>query len=203
MSIDAKGLLSQISFSERYKAEVVSAVESIDPAEVEEVIQLLRDARANGRNVLICADTKSACNAARILAEMMTRSGFEKAERFRVRALLGGTQDPDNKFEAETTGGGLVEEMRTFAGAGDAILAITASQPSRDLTRALEYAKRLGGHTAAIVGLDDGRLGVILDRTIHVSSTHLGTIEDAHLMICHMIGTYFLEFDQSTAQVAG
>ena len=64
------------------------------------------------------------------------------------------------------------------------------------IVRTLEYAASIGCKTVALTGLEAGKLATLADIMIHVGSTHLGTVEDTHVIICHMIGSYFLEFDQ-------
>jgi D-sedoheptulose 7-phosphate isomerase len=72
-------------------------------------------------------------------------------------------------------------------------MAISGSGNSPNVLRAIEFAKNAGCRSIALTGRDGGKLGKIADLNIHVSSPHMGRIEDTHMMICHMIIYQFAE----------
>jgi D-sedoheptulose 7-phosphate isomerase len=53
----------------------------------------------------------------------------------------------------------------------------------------------IGCRTIAVTGSDGGKLAEIAELNIQVPVTHQGSIEDAHVIICHMIGYYFVDAD--------
>jgi len=185
-----------MNFPERYKADIVSAVESIDLEKVSEVIELFKAARAHGHNIFVCGNTPSAATAAQVLCEQVARSSFEQATRFRMFAING--HEPNSA--ADQTGASkerlFVEHLKNFAESGDIVVGISASGNAVPILRAFEYATRAGCTTVAFTGLDGGALSAKAQVVIHVGSTHLGTVEDTHVIICHLIGSYFLEFDR-------
>lgn len=185
-----------MNFPERYKADIVSAVESIDLDKVIEIIDLFKQARAQGRNIFVCGNTRSADRASRVLCDMVMRSSFERPARFRILALDDRTTASDADPEGVATERLLVEQLKNFAESGDVVVGISAPNKSAPLLRALEYAATIGCKTVALTGLDGGKLAAQANITIHVDSTHLRTVEDTHAIICHMIGSYFLEFDR-------
>jgi D-sedoheptulose 7-phosphate isomerase len=185
-----------MNFPERYKADIVSAVESIDIDEVVEVIELFKETRSRGRNIFVCGSTSSACTASRVVCDMMTRSSFDQPARFRVLALHNGPPESALETEIVSPERVFVEQLKNFAEPGDVAVGISAHHSSPPIARALEYGKGIGCKTVALTGSDGGKLGALADITIHVNSTHLGTVEDTHVIICHMIGSYFLEFDR-------
>jgi D-sedoheptulose 7-phosphate isomerase len=44
-----------------------------------------------------------------------------------------------------------------------------------------------------LTGLDGGQLGAMAELNIQVAVSHMGHIEDAHLVVCHMIAYYFMD----------
>jgi D-sedoheptulose 7-phosphate isomerase len=189
-------ILMTMNFPERYKADIVSAVESIDLEKVIEIIELFKQARAQGRSIFVCGNTRSAYAASKVLCDMVMRSSFERPARFRILALDDRTPAPDLDPEGVCAERHLVEQLKNFAEPGDIVVGISAPNNSVPILRALEYAGRIGCKTVAFTGLDGGKLAARASITIHVGSTHLGTVEDTHVIICHMIGSYFLEFDR-------
>jgi D-sedoheptulose 7-phosphate isomerase len=183
-----------MNFPERYKADVVSAVESIDIDEVVDVIELFKQTRTRGRNIFICANTHSGCTASRVVSDLMTRASFGRPARFRVLALHNGQPEVDAEPEFAHGDHCFVEQLKSFVQPNDVVMGISASG-STAIVNALDYGARIGCKTVALTGSEAGRLGALADITVHVASTHLGTVEDTHVIICHMIGSYFLEFD--------
>ena len=77
-----------------------------------------------------------------------------------------------------------------------------ASAPPTDkkynVIRALEYANSIGCKTIALTGRDGGKLGPLAQLNIQVAAPHMGRIEDAHMIVCHMIGYYFMDGESTT-----
>ena len=86
-----------------------------------------------------------------------------------------------------------VEQLRNFAQPGDLVMAISGSGNSPNVIRAVEYGNSAGCRTIALTGRDGGKLGATAQLNIQVSEPHMGRIEDAHLIVCHMIAYYFME----------
>jgi hypothetical protein len=55
------------------------------------------------------------------------------------------------------------------------------------------YANSIGCKTIALTGRDGGKLGPMAQLNIQVSVPHMGRIEDAHMIICHMIAYRFMD----------
>ena len=143
----------------------------------------------------MCGGTGSASAASKVLSDMLMRSNFDQATRFRILAL--GDSFPESESEKEHLGKDrlFVEQLKNFAEPGDVVVAINASSNAPCILRALEFSASIGCRTVALTGLDDDKASTLADITIHVGSTQADTVEDAHVMICRMIGSYFLEFD--------
>jgi D-sedoheptulose 7-phosphate isomerase len=78
-------------------------------------------------------------------------------------------------------------------------MAISGSGNSPNVLRAIEYANAAGCRTIGLTGRDGGRLGPLSELNIHVAHPHMGRIEDAHMIVLHMIGYYFMEAEGSAA----
>ncbi len=70
-----------------------------------------------------------------------------------------------------------------------------ATGNSLSLVNAVKYASWIGCRTIGITGGDGGRLAQLAELNIHVPVAHLGSIEDSHVIICHMIGYYFADLE--------
>ena len=61
------------------------------------------------------------------------------------------------------------------------------------MVHAVEYANSAGCKTLALTGRDGGKLGGAAQLNIQVPVPHMGRIEDAHMIICHMIAYCFMD----------
>jgi D-sedoheptulose 7-phosphate isomerase len=75
-------------------------------------------------------------------------------------------------------------------------MGISGSGNSPNVLRAMEYAKSIGCRTIALTGWDGGKLGPMAQLQIRVAATHMGRIEDGHMIVCHMIGYYFMDTEK-------
>jgi D-sedoheptulose 7-phosphate isomerase len=74
----------------------------------------------------------------------------------------------------------------------DALVVISASGNSKNLIKAVDYAKSQGAKTIGLLGFDGGELKSKCDIALVVLTPQgqYGPVEDIHLMINHLISTY-------------
>src|SRR5215469_10040903 len=111
-----------MNFPARYKADIVSAVESIDLEKIVEAIELFKHARARRRNIFVCGGSRAASAAARILCDMITRASFERPARFRAFALDDRASEPETQEAAARSESVFVEELKNFVEPGDVVV---------------------------------------------------------------------------------
>ena len=84
------------------------------------------------------------------------------------------------------------KQLEQVIEAKDALIVISASGNSKNLLKAVEYAKSQGATTVGLLGFDGGQLKLKCDLSLIVSSAQgqYGPVEDVHLIINHLISTY-------------
>jgi D-sedoheptulose 7-phosphate isomerase len=182
-----------MTFAERYRAQVLQAIESIPVADVERAIAILTEAREEGRRIFVFGNGGSASAASHFATDLVKGASFGRDTRFRVLALTDSlptitAYSNDVSYECV-----FVEQLKNFAEPGDVAIAISGSGNSPNVLRAIEYANAIGCRTIALSGRDGGKLGPMAQLNLQVSHPHMGRIEDAHLIMLHMIGYYFME----------
>jgi len=182
-----------MTFPEIYKNELVQAIEQIDLSKVDAIIDLFQEVRTNGRHVFVCGNGGSAATASHFACDMVKGASFGCESRFRIMALT--DQLPTITAYANDVSYDCVfeEQLRNFAGPGDLLLGISGSGNSPNVLRAFEYANSIGCTTVALTGRDGGKLGALAGINLRVPVPHMGRIEDAHMIVCHMIGYYFMD----------
>jgi D-sedoheptulose 7-phosphate isomerase len=86
-----------------------------------------------------------------------------------------------------------VEQLKNFARPGDIVMVLSGSGNSPNVVKAVEYGNEAGCRTIALSGRDGGQIGKLAQLNIQVSEPHMGRIEDAHMVICHMIAYSFMD----------
>lgn len=72
---------------------------------------------------------------------------------------------------------------------GDLIMAISGSGNSRNILRAVKYAKSQGNKVISLTGYDGGELLKLSDYPIHVNIDDMQIVEDIHMMIHHLLAS--------------
>src|ERR1700674_2895143 len=180
-------------FAATYKNTLHQALDTIDLGNVCQAIEILAGARANGRTIFVCGNGGSAATASHFVSDMAKGASFQRASRFRIMALTDSlptitAYSNDVSYECI-----FAEQLKNFAQPGDLVMCISGSGNSPNVLRAMEYANSIGCRTIALTGRDGGKLGPMAQLNIQVPVPHMGRIEDAHLVICHMISYRFME----------
>lgn len=182
-----------MSFSETYRDSVRSVLDLIDTALVDRVIEVFREARDHGRHIFVCGNGGSAATASHFACDIVKGASYQRDARFKIMALT--DQLPTITAYSNDVGYDCIfaEQLKNFAQRGDVVMALSGSGNSPNVVNAIEYANSIGCQTIALTGRDRGRLGPLAKINIHIAEPHMGRIEDAHMIVCHMICYYFME----------
>ena len=85
------------------------------------------------------------------------------------------------------------EQLQNLIQPGDVLIAISGSGNSPNVLRAMEYARSQSAEVAALLGFDGGKAAELADLSVLVDSHDYGVVEDAHLIINHILVEYFRE----------
>lgn len=182
-----------MSFPAAYHRQLLGTLESIDLERVNQAIRWLAEARDADRTIFVAGNGGSAATAAHFVCDMVKGASYGKAERFRILALGQNLPTMTAYSNDVSYSDALLEELKNFARPGDVYMAISGSGNSPNVVRSMECANALGCKTIALTGRDGGKLGNMAQLGIHVPEPHMGRIEDAHHIICHMICYCFME----------
>jgi D-sedoheptulose 7-phosphate isomerase len=184
---------AEMSFPASYRENLLQTIQTIDEAKVSQAIEWFREARDQGRAIFVAGNGGSAATASHFVCDMMKGASLGKPSRFRIQALHDSmptlTAYANDLHYQEAA----VEQLKNFAVPGDIYMAISGSGNSQNVIRAMDYANSLGLHTLALTGRDGGKLGAMAELNIQVPEQHMGRIEDAHHIICHMICYCFMD----------
>jgi len=182
-----------MSYPKQYKAALLEAIERIDTSLVEQAIEWFREARDGSKHIFVCGNGGSASTASHFTCDIVKGASYNRETRFRIMALT----DSPATLSAYSNDVGyecvFVEQLKNFAQPGDLVMCISGSGNSPNVVQAMEYANSIGCKTIALTGRDGGRLGPLARLNIQVAVPHMGRIEDAHMVVCHMIAYHFMD----------
>lgn len=182
-----------MSYTADYRKELIDTIQSIDLGRVEQAIEWLRDARANDRHIFVCGNGGSASTASHFACDIVKGASYQREKRFRIMALTDSLPTLTAYSNDVSYDCVFAEQLKNFAQPGDVVIAISGSGNSPNVLRAVEYANSAGCRTIALTGRDGGKLAPLAALNIHVPVPHMGRIEDAHMIVCHMIGYAFMD----------
>ncbi len=181
------------AFVTDYRDRLAKLLPSIDLAKVAEAIRWFDEARRDGRTIFTCGNGGSALTASHLAEDLLKGAGYGRAKRFRILALtdsVGALTAYANDVGYECV---FAEQLKSLAQKGDLVVTFSGSGNSLNAVAAVEYANSIGCRTLSLTGRDGGKLGKLAQLEIRVAETHMGRIEDAHLVIAHMIAYRFME----------
>jgi len=160
-------------------------VQELSP-EIEKAAVLLIDALKNNKKIILAGNGGSAEMSAHIAAEF---TGRYKLERKALPAIalttdlaaitaIGNDYGFDKVFE---------RQLEALANEGDVFIALSTSGNSENLIKAAKTAKNLNVHVIGLLGKDGGKMKNASDIEIIVPSNNTPRIQEAHLMILHII----------------
>ncbi len=177
-------------YVQQYRTELLNALESIDLRALDEAVDMLREARAHGKCIFFCGNGTHGSACSHLLSDMLRTSSLNRTMKFRVFILTEELRQPD-PFDD----GVLMNQLRNTASPGDVVMGISASENPHVVVRAMEYAREIGCHTIGISAGATGKLASAVDTAILTPAPKRGSVEDAHMIVCRMIGHYFLNVD--------
>jgi D-sedoheptulose 7-phosphate isomerase len=182
-----------MSFSARYREQLLSTIAAVDVVRVSQAIEWFQETRREGRSIFVAGNGGSAATASHFVCDMVKGASFGKPSRFRILSLNDAVPTMTAYSNDVSYADAIVEQLKNFAQPGDLYMAISGSGNSANVAKAMEYANSIGCRTLALTGRDGGKLGAIAGLNLHVPEAHMGRIEDAHHVICHMICYSFMD----------
>jgi D-sedoheptulose 7-phosphate isomerase len=170
-----------------YVSELKEVLETIPIDEFEEIVNIILGAYQNGRLIFVMGNGGSAATASHFTCDINKGACFDLEKRFKVTCLNDNmpimlAYSNDVSYEDI-----FVEQLKNFMESDDVVIGISSSGNSKNVLRAVEYARRKGAKTIGLTGFDGGKLAGKVDVPVVVKAEDMQKVEDTHLIIIHMI----------------
>lgn len=173
-----------------------AALDSIPADGVAQLIEKLRIAWKEDRQIFVFGNGGSAANASHFATDLGKGSSDKLGKRFRVLSLndnVSWMTAIGNDYSYEDV---FLRQLQNYAKPGDLVLALSVSGNSPNCVKALDWAKQNGLRTVALLGAKRGRMAEIAEQAIVINDTHYGRVEDAQMGICHLLCYAFMEMPE-------
>ena len=170
-----------------------AAHDSIPQDAVAQLVEMLRDALKQNRQILVFGNGGSAANASHFATDLGKGASDKTGKRFRVLSLndnVSWMTALANDYAYEDV---FVGQLQNYGQPGDIALGLSVSGNSPNCVRALDWGRKNGLRTVALVGAKRGRMAEVAEKVIVINDTHYGRVEDAQMGICHLLCYAFME----------
>jgi D-sedoheptulose 7-phosphate isomerase len=153
---------------------------------IRDVAQTCADTFCNGGKLLFCGNGGSAADAQHLAAEFSGRFYYDRAplpaEALHVNTSYLTAVANDYSFDEVYS-----RLLRGSGAPGDVLIGLSTSGNSNNIVQAFETARDLGIITVGLTGETGGRLAFLSDFLLNVPSVDTPRIQEAHIMIGHII----------------
>ncbi len=190
--------MSELSkFIDDYLASQIDCINEIRNSQVqviETIINVLLKARENNNKIFVMGNGGSSSTASHFTSDLLkTTITANNKKRFFVCCLSDNVPvisaySNDLSYEEAYK-----ELLVNMVSAGDVVIGISGSGRSKNIIKALEYAKSKGAVTIGMTGMGGNEVARIAEISFVVPSDYMLETESMHLLIFHLITTAIME----------
>lgn len=175
------------NFAQMYTAQLNEALSQLPSNGFEEINRVLQDARETGSQVFVVGNGGSAATASHMVCDFSKNT--REAGKNRMRAICLNDNAPSVMAYANDEGYDVIfsEQLLALGAPGDVLIAISGSGNSSNILKAIETARQMNVKVIGLTGFQGGKMKDMTDICLIVPSTSMEVIEDAHLVINHIL----------------
>ena len=162
-------------------------LDSLAENDINEVMNVLENARFARKRIFICGNGGSASTASHLECDFNKGISYDQDVKYDIECLSDNIpmlMAIANDISYEDI---FVIPLKNKLKKGDVLIGISGSGNSENVIKAFEYANHLEAHTIAFTGYDGGRLKKMAQYNIHVQIDNMQIVEDIHLILNHMM----------------
>jgi len=177
-----------------YRAEInkyieleIEAVKKLDVDAINEVMNVLEDARNRSANIYICGNGGSAATASHFVCDFNKGVSLEQDKKYNFICLNDNV--PNMMAIANDIGYDRVFDipLQNKIKSTDLLIVISGRGNSRNVINAVEYAKKIGAKIIGVTGYNGGIIMELADYNLHVPIDNMQVTEDIHMMLNHLM----------------
>ncbi|MBI1202281.1 MAG: SIS domain-containing protein [Rhodopseudomonas sp.] len=187
-------------YARAYSDHLQSLLQALDIDAVGRFIETLIDARSRGARIFFCGNGGSAATASHFANDIAigTRTPHKPFKAISLTDNNAVMTAIANDFGYDEL---FTKQLEILMEPGDIVVAISASGNSPNVVKAIELAKSRGNKTVVLTGFDGGKMRQIADLAVHIQTAkgEYGPVEDMHMFLDHLVGTYLMRIVHAEA----
>lgn len=177
----------------KYYATLIKTINNLNHDEISEAMKCIETAYKKGANIYICGNGGSAATASHFqndfnkgISEYLDKKFNFVCLNDNIATIMAIANDIsyDDVFSFQ-----LKNKIRPT----DILIAISGSGNSKNIIKAVEYAREVGAKVVGISGYNGGKLKTLSDYKMHVEINDMQIVEDVHMTFDHMIMKVFMQ----------
>lgn len=163
--------------------DIVRAQEPI----IRSIIELLIHARSMNSGVYTMGNGGSGSTASHLVSDLLKTAITKDDPRFKAVSLVDNVPvllawSNDTSYEEV-----FIEQLKNFLSKDDIVIGFSGSGKSKNVVKAMRYARENGAKVIGITGMSGGEFPKVSDICLIVPSDDMLLIESTHVIICHCI----------------
>jgi D-sedoheptulose 7-phosphate isomerase len=173
-----------------YISTIATVIDELPVRDVERIVDVLFNAYARNKAILIVGNGGSAATAAHWACDL-AKTSVQDRPGAQMRALALTCNTSVITALANDLGYDMVfaEQVRSVGQPGDVLVVISASGNSPNVVEAAKVARAMGITVVGVLGFGGGAVRTWADVALVVASSDYGPVEDAHMVVGHAVTT--------------
>ena len=168
-----------------YFTRLKNTIDNVSKDEINTLMNLLVDAREEGRQIFIMGNGGSASTASHYTGDFGKGISYNRDKRFKIHCLNDNVPIVLAYANDISYDIAFMEQLKSYMNAGDLVIGISGSGNSKSITNAIEWANENGGITVGLTGYEGGKLKQCARFGVHVAINDMQIVEDLHLILNH------------------
>lgn len=172
----------------------IDVINALDYEAVTKAVETIKDAYERGATIYVFGNGGSAATASHFVCDFNKGISEKLNKKFNLICLSDNTALMTaiaNDFSYDDI---YVYQLKDRLKKGDLLLAISGSGNSKNVIKAVEYAKKNGTKVVGLTGYSGGKLKQLSDYCMHVNVDDMQITEDIHMAFDHMMYRVLSEF---------
>ena len=170
-----------------YRQLLTDTLNCLDMAAVDAMVECFADAHARGATIFTMGNGGSGASASHAAGDFLKGASYGLDQRFKMICLNDNL--PSMMAIANDIGWDdiFVEPLKNFLQPGDVVIGISGSGNSKNVLKAVDYAKSKGATVIGMTGFKGGKLREAVDISIHSDAMDMEVAEDVHMAVFNMV----------------
>lgn len=162
-------------------------IDNINKEEIINFVNILIEARDNGKQIFIMGNGGSASTASHFACDI--NKGCKQANKKPFKVVCLNDNIPTMLAYANDMSYNdiFTEQLENLCNEGDVVIGISGSGNSRNIYYPIEYAKLQNCTTVGITGYDGGALKYCCQHSVNANINDMQISEDIHMILTHVV----------------